>query len=134
MTDLARLMNEHGRMDQVACDLLACVAQPELDHERAITLRADLALLLDEHLTTEDPTLYAGAMSDQRDMCGELDSLCVEWADYLRDWNADGIVRDMPGFITRTTTMLTDIRDRIAIEQACLVALERTSSVQGTHA
>ncbi len=139
MIERAELSAEHAELDMLAERLIKQVTQPGGPDVELASIRWRLNHVLMVHLAKEDRHLYP-----QLQNCGEarIQALAKRFADemgnlaevylaYTREWTAQKIAGDQPGFSTATLSVMRALRQRILREERDLYPMidggERTA-------
>ena len=137
MVSYEQLAGEHAAIDGLIAKLLieldACPPQPE----RAIEILRALVSELNEHLATEDCTLYPRllASNDVRSSAtaaqflDDLEILRIDWRDFVIEWSGEAITYDWREFTGEARVMLARLRARVRDENELLypAALQRSA-------
>lgn len=128
--DYQTLIAEHEAIEHAAHALIRLTAgkpRPEM----ASHMLEDLAELVRDHLSHEDPIIYetgrliaAGRHGDAAGASlAALEALKADWADYLLHWNPEAVANDWPRFAVDSLSMLERLKERVALETSVLYSL-----------
>ena len=129
--DHATLIAQHDTIDAAAQVLIALTDRPTPQPTEASRHLGLLAALVRDHLSIEDPIIYATVVATRETRhggaatlaAGELDELKQDWTHYLYRWDNGAIAADWLGFVEHSRAMLERLRDRVAAETAILYSL-----------
>lgn len=128
MQDFQTLIAEHDRLDALAARLTDNVLHRMRSVAEVLSLRADLSVTLDHHMSSEDGFLYNDLISQR---CpgypqaidrfhDSFADLATDWEDYLRSWDEQCVDASWEEFADQTIHMMRRLRARIAEENALL--------------
>lgn len=128
--DYHTLIAEHEAIEHAAHALIRLTTgkpRPEM----ASHMLEDLADLVRDHLSHEDPIVYetAKAMAAGRHggtataSLAAFEELKGDWGDYLLHWNPETVAGDWAQFAEESVHMLERLKERVAVETAVLYSL-----------
>ena len=123
MTQLARLIDDHANLIEIADSLLSIVSGRKAKPDEAMSQLGLLSATLDAHLAIEDAMLveakrtgtkaFLPLAAQKREVFCQLVS---DWVTYLRSWPAAKVYEDWNGFSRDTLDILRRLVMQIEVE------------------
>ena len=119
MTNLSyrQLLSDHDQIECVADEILV-LAQAATPDVKAIGTRlSELAIIVADHIAQEDVLLYPQLVRDGHpgppEIADQLETLKLDWMEYLREWPEVSIAADIDTFRAETAEVLVRLKARV---------------------
>lgn len=123
MTQLARLLNDHANLIEIAETLLGIVSEPIAHPTEAMSQLGMLSKALDDHLTYEHAMLAQARQTGVKEFLplaaqkgDAFYKLVTDWVAYLAAWPETQVRSDWSGFTRDTLSIIRRLVTQIEME------------------